>query len=108
MNSWIVDAKTEAEKSKKNRDWALGERDKIVQEREGIRSLCESLRHQRDRAVSDKAQALRDYDNIKKEKMEACKELKEVRCVSLGQSSCIVIHLVMYRLCSSYGSQKNL
>lgn len=85
MNSWIVDAKTEAEKSKKNRDWALGERDKIVQEREGIRSLCESLRHQRDRAVSDKAQALRDYDNIKKEKMEACKELKEVRCVSPGQ-----------------------
>lgn len=75
----ITDAKTEAEKSKKNRDWALGERDKIVQEREGIRSLCESLRHQRDRAVSDKAQALRDYDNIKKEKMEACKELKEVR-----------------------------
>lgn len=75
----LSDAKTEAEKSKKNRDWALGERDKIVQEREGIRSLCESLRHQRDRAVSDKAQALRDYDNIKKEKMEACKELKEVR-----------------------------
>ncbi|XP_061197090.1 disks large homolog 5-like isoform X2 [Saccostrea echinata] len=75
----LTDAKTEADKSKKNRDWALGERDKIVQEREGIRSLCESLRHQRDRAVSDKAQALRDYDNIKKEKMEACKELKEIR-----------------------------
>ncbi|KAK3089838.1 hypothetical protein FSP39_006961 [Pinctada imbricata] len=75
----LNEARQEAEKSKKNLDWALGERDKIVQEREGIRSLCESLRHQRDRAVSDKAQALRDYDKLNREKIDACKELKDLR-----------------------------
>ena len=75
----FTDALQEAEIAKKRRDWAFGERDKIVQERESIRSLCDNLRRDRDRAVSDLAQALRDSDDTKKQKIEACKELKEIK-----------------------------
>ncbi|XP_041362513.1 disks large homolog 5-like [Gigantopelta aegis] len=75
----LSDALQEAEIAKKRRDWAFGERDKIVQERESIRSLCDNLRRDRDRAVSDLAQALRDSDDTKKQKIEACKELKEIK-----------------------------
>ncbi|XP_021371465.1 disks large homolog 5-like, partial [Mizuhopecten yessoensis] len=75
----LRDANHEVESSNMSRDWALRERDKIVQERDSIRTLCDSLRHERDRAVSDKAKTLRDFDDLKKQKSEACKELKETR-----------------------------
>ena len=75
----IVDALQEAELSKKRRDWAFDERNKIVQERESIKNLCDSLRRDRDRAVSDLAQALRDSDELKKQKNEACREFKELK-----------------------------
>lgn len=48
-------------------------------ERESIRSLCDKLRKERDRAVSDLAEALRDSDDVKRQKNEASKELKELR-----------------------------
>ncbi|KAI5755793.1 hypothetical protein M8J77_019736 [Diaphorina citri] len=69
----------EAEVSKRRRDWAFSERDKIVLERESIRTLCDKLRKERDRAVSDLAEALRDSDNIKKQKNETSKELKVLK-----------------------------
>uniref|UniRef100_A0A8D8WDJ1 Disks large homolog 5 n=1 Tax=Cacopsylla melanoneura TaxID=428564 RepID=A0A8D8WDJ1_9HEMI len=69
----------EAEVSKRRRDWAFSERDKIVLERESIRTLCDKLRKERDRAVSDLAEALRDSDNIKKLKNETSKELKVLK-----------------------------
>ena len=75
----LIDSMNEVENAKKSRDWALHERQKIVQERDSIRTLCDSLRHERDRAVSDKAKTLRDCDELKKQKTEACKELKETR-----------------------------
>lgn len=65
--------------SKRRRDWAFSERDKIVLERESIRTLCDKLRKERDRAVSDLAEALRDSDNIKKQKNETSKELKVLK-----------------------------
>lgn len=77
--TFITDSNHEVESSNSSRDWALRERDKIVQERDSIRTLCDSLRHERDRAVSDKAKTLRDFDDLKKQKTEACKELKETR-----------------------------
>ena len=73
------DAVSEAELSKQRRDWAFSERDKIVLERESIRTLCDRLRQDRDRAVSEQAQALRDLDDLKKQKNEATKELKELK-----------------------------
>lgn len=64
---------------KRRRDWAFSERDKIVLERESIRSLCDKLRRERDRAVSDLAEALRDSDDVKRQRNEASKELKELK-----------------------------
>jgi len=50
-----------------------------VLERESIRTLCDRLRKERDRAVSDLAEALRDSDDIKKQRNEAAKELKRLK-----------------------------
>ena len=77
--SFLLDALQEAEVSKRRRDWAFGERDKIVMERESIRTWCDKLRRERDRAVSDLAEALRDLDEYKKQKNEAMKDLKEFK-----------------------------
>ena len=39
----------EADVAKGRRDWAFSERDKVVLERESIRTLCDKLRRERDR-----------------------------------------------------------
>lgn len=78
-NPVITEALQEAEVSKRRRDWAFSERDKIVLERESIRSLCDRLRRERDRAVSDLAEALRDSDDIKKQRNETTKELNVLK-----------------------------
>ena len=75
----VTETQQEAEVSKRRRDWAFAERDKIVMERESIRQLCDRLRRERDRAVSDQAKALRDADDVRKQKNEATKELKELK-----------------------------
>ncbi|XP_029347232.1 disks large homolog 5-like [Acyrthosiphon pisum] len=69
----------EAEVSKRRRDWAFSERDKIVLERESIRILCDSLRKQRDDAVSKLARAIRDCDDIMKQKNDTAKELNVIK-----------------------------
>ncbi|CAM9204765.1 unnamed protein product, partial [Lampetra planeri] len=69
----------EAEVAKCRRDWAFQERDKIVAERESIRTLCDNLRRERDRAVSDLADALRNLDDTRKQKNDAARELKELK-----------------------------
>lgn len=61
------------------RDWAFSERDKIVRERESLRTLCDRLRKERDRAVSGLAEALSESEDIKKQKNLASKQLKELR-----------------------------
>ncbi|XP_076645746.1 MAGUK family member discs large 5 isoform X2 [Halictus rubicundus] len=79
LQTELEEALQEAEVSKRRRDWAFSERDKIVLERESIRTLCDRLRKERDRAVSELAGALRDSDNIKKQRNEASKELKDLK-----------------------------
>lgn len=74
-----TEAQQEAEVSKRRRDWAFSERDKIVQERESIRAHCDKLRRERDRKVSELAEALRDSDDMKKQRNETSKELKELK-----------------------------
>ena len=44
-----LDATLEADVAKGRRDWAFSERDKVVLERESIRTLCDKLRRERDR-----------------------------------------------------------
>src|SRR5699024_12039747 len=64
----VQEAHQEVDHYKKRQDWALMERDKIVLERESIRTLCDKLRRERDRKVSDLAEALRESDEIKRQK----------------------------------------
>ncbi|KAM4525004.1 disks large homolog 5-like isoform 2-T2 [Odontesthes bonariensis] len=75
----LKEALQEAEVAKCRRDWAFQERDKIVAERESIRTLCDNLRRERDRAVSDLADALRNLDDMRKQKNDAARELKELK-----------------------------
>lgn len=75
----LTESKQEAEVSKKRRDWAFSERDKIVQERESIRTLCDNMRKERDRAVSDLAESLRESDAVKKHGNEIGKENKKLK-----------------------------
>lgn len=46
-----------------------------------LRTLCDNLRRERDRAVSDLAEALRNLDDMRKQKNDAVRELKELKCV---------------------------
>lgn len=75
----LSEAIQEAEVSKGRRDWAFSERDKIVLERESIRTLCDNMRKERDRAVSELAESLRESDAIKKQKNELLKEVKMLK-----------------------------
>ena len=45
----LQEATMEADVAKRRRDWAFSERDKVVLERESIRTLCDKLRRERDR-----------------------------------------------------------
>ena len=44
-----------------------------------VRTLCDNLRRERDRAVSDLADALRNLDDTRKQKNESLRELKELK-----------------------------
>ncbi|XP_061141148.1 disks large homolog 5a isoform X3 [Syngnathus typhle] len=85
MSQELKEASQETEVAKCRRDWAFQERDKIVAERESIRTLCDNLRRERDRAVSDLADALRNLDDMRKQKNDALRELKEMKEKMEGQ-----------------------
>ncbi|XP_047992200.1 disks large homolog 5 isoform X2 [Leguminivora glycinivorella] len=55
----LNDAQREAEVSKRRRDWAFSERDKLLQERESVKALCNRLRKERDAMVGELADARR-------------------------------------------------
>jgi len=65
--------------AKKETEQAINERDKSVLERESMKTLCDRLRKERDRVVSDLAEALRDSDDMKRQRNEANRELKELK-----------------------------
>ena len=75
----MLDTVQELKEAKRQREWAFVERDKIVSERDNIRVLCDQLRRERDGAVSDLFSALRDSDDIRRQKNDAVRELKEFR-----------------------------
>ncbi|XP_051945488.1 disks large homolog 5a isoform X2 [Xyrauchen texanus] len=79
MSQELKEGMQEAEVAKCRRDWAFQERDKIVAERESIRTLCDNLRRERDRAVSDLADALRNLDDMRKQRNDSARELKELK-----------------------------
>ena len=59
-------AETEVAISQRRRDWAFSERDKVIRERDSIRTLSDNLRREKDRAVAKLAEALRESDDIQK------------------------------------------
>lgn len=64
------------------RRWALtatSEKDRYARERDSLKILCDRLRKEKDRAVSDLAEALSESEDIKKQKNLASKQLKELR-----------------------------
>ncbi|XP_030383598.1 disks large homolog 5 [Scaptodrosophila lebanonensis] len=65
----------DAEEAKRVRDWAISQREKIVQERDSVKTLCDNLRKERDKAISDLLLAIRDSEKIKKQKDEAQKKI---------------------------------
>ncbi|XP_050347705.1 disks large homolog 5 isoform X1 [Nymphalis io] len=59
LQAELHDAHREAEVSKRRRDWAFSERDKLLQERESVKALCNRLRKERDQMVGELAEARR-------------------------------------------------
>ncbi len=55
---------------------AFNERDKMLKERESIRALCDDMRHQRDKAISELAEALHESDELKKAKSLAYRQIQ--------------------------------
>lgn len=75
--------------SQRRRDWAFSERDKIVRERESVRALSGQLRGEKDRAVANLAEALRDLDDMMKQRDELVKQLKLAKYVFLALLYCM-------------------
>lgn len=79
LSKELTEALHEVEVSKKRRDWAFGERDKLVIERDSVRDTCDKLRQERDTAVSNLAELLKDSDQTRMERGNYMKELLDLR-----------------------------
>ena len=55
----------EADVAKGRRDWAFAERDKIMLESEGIQALCDKLRKERDKALTDLIDKIKELNDVK-------------------------------------------
>jgi discs large protein 5 len=84
VNLEKVKAIQESDVAKSRRDWAIIEREKIVQERDSVRNLCDELRRERDTATSKLLAAIRDKDEAFKrieqlnEKLEMLSNVKKI------------------------------
>ncbi|CAD5123799.1 DgyrCDS12110 [Dimorphilus gyrociliatus] len=79
LEAEMRDQERQADRAKQRRDWAFSERDKIVLERDSMRTLCDQLRRDRDRAVSDLANAMGEVDQLNKHKSSTARELKSYK-----------------------------
>ncbi|EDV98806.1 GH13520 [Drosophila grimshawi] len=77
--SEVARAQQDAEEAKSVRDWAISQREKIVQERDSVKTLCDNLRKERDKAISDLLMAIRDSEKIKKQKDEAQRKIDALK-----------------------------
>lgn len=80
--------------SKKRRDWAFNERDKIVLERESIRTLADSLRNQREDALSKLACVTKDCDDLMKKNKKLSEELTELKYVKSIKKCKLQLHTI--------------
>ncbi|OQV17131.1 Disks large-like protein 5 [Hypsibius exemplaris] len=75
----LQESQREAEISNRRRAFAFQERDKVILEREGIKSLCDSLRGERDKSVAELAEVLRGSDDAKRQLNDVLRECQELR-----------------------------
>ena len=59
----------EADVAKGRRDWAFAERDKIMLASEGVQALCDKLRKERDKAMTDLIDIMKELNDVKEQKM---------------------------------------
>lgn len=90
----MPDALQELTECKRQREWAFGERDRIVSERDNVRIVCDQLRLERDGAVTDLFSALRDCNDIRRQKNDAVRELKEFRCGSFYEDCILMVSYI--------------
>lgn len=72
------DTLTELEVCQGRRNYAFTQHDKLVSESGSIRALSDQLRRERDEAVSQLADSLRDFDELKRRHNKLSKELIEL------------------------------
>lgn len=83
--SFPVGSRQEIDSAKQQRDWALSERQRIVAERDSMRTMCDTLRRERDDAITKLAVAIRDTDELQRQKEQAERELKKIKSVFLPE-----------------------
>ena len=79
LSKELTNALHDIEVVKVRRDWALTERDKVIQDRDSLKVRFDKMQHERDRAVSDLAELLHESDHIRRKHGEAVTELLELR-----------------------------
>lgn len=79
LSKELTNALHDIEVVKVRRDWALTERDKVIQDRDSLKVRFDKMQHERDRAVSDLAELLHESDHIRRKHGEAVAELLELR-----------------------------
>lgn len=79
LSKELTNALHDVEVVKVRRDWAMTERDKVIQDRDSLKVRFDKMQHERDRAVSDLAELLHESDHIRRKHGEAVTELLELR-----------------------------
>ncbi|KAL9962960.1 hypothetical protein ACROYT_G032118 [Oculina patagonica] len=79
LSKELTNALHDIEVVKVRRDWAMTERDKVIQDRDSLKIRFDKMQHERDRAVSDLAELLHESDDIRRKHNEAVGELLELR-----------------------------
>lgn len=79
LSKELTNALHDIEVVKVRRDWAMTERDKVIQDRDSLKIRFDKMQHERDCAVSDLAELLHESDHIRQKHNEAVAELLELR-----------------------------
>lgn len=77
----VVNLQVQNEQLNKRLEQVVAERDRAIRERESIRALCDDLRHQRDKNLSDLVESLRECEDLKKHKVMADEKIIQLEYV---------------------------
>lgn len=71
--------KGDSEKLRQDRDWAMSERERIVAERDSLRLMTDQLRKERDDANTRLGRAIKDADDLKRQREKVELEMREIK-----------------------------